>query len=439
MRSTDPSKWFKSVYRLCGDGGSANQVPSSENLTKIAEKLQEAFTRPWHDLTPTMAEVQQDGLSVSSPRIPSIGQVKNVLKQLNARKATGADNIPAWVFKRFTDELAAVTHDIITASIVQNKYPTMYEHALVSRVPKVHPPEKIESDFRQISVLHVMAKILEKVQIFLNQDKLLTKSNQHAFVHGRSTLSALINISLNWFNDTDNKLHGRKSIHALFADFSKAFDLVDHSVLLNKLKQLNINTSLWPWIQSFLTDRTQQVKLPGALSTKRFCPVGVPQGSVISPLLFNVFIDDIDDAIPVNLRDRVRVCKYADDCTFYESISTNDESSMQVVLNSIHEWTTSNHMLINSKKTKDMLLTFRKSPTTPDSLHLGNCELDRVNVFKLLGVCFQDDLCWNHHIEKMTKKANKGYSNRHKRSFIPRACKLCGMQILYMCVYVNSF
>ena len=69
---------------------------------------------------------------------------------------------------------------------------------------------------------------------------------------------------------------------------------------------------------------------------------------------------------------------------------------MQVVLNSIHEWTTSNHMLINSKKTKDMLLTFRKSPTTPDSLHLGNCELERVNVFKLSGVWFQDNLRWNH-------------------------------------------
>ena len=122
---------------------------------------------------------------------------------------------------------------------------------------------------------------------------------------------------------------------------------MDHSVLLNKLKQLNINTSLWLWIQSYLTDRTQQVKLPGALSTKRFRPAGVLQGSVISPLLFNVFIDDIDDAIPVNLRDRVRVCKYTDDCTFYESISTNDESSMQVVLNSIHEWTTSNLMLMD--------------------------------------------------------------------------------------------
>ena len=202
----------------------------------------------------------------------------------------------------------------------------------------------------------------------------------------------------------------------MFVDFSKAFDLVDHSVLLNKLKQLNINTSLWLWIQSFLTDRTQQVKLPGALSTKSPCLAGVLQGSLISPLLFNIFIDDVDDAIPANLCDRVRVCKYADDCTFYESISTNDEPSMQVILNSIHEWTISNHMLINSKKSKDMLLTFRKSPTTPDNLHLGNCELERVNVFKLLGVWFQDDLRWNHHIEEITKKANK-------RLFLLRECR----------------
>ena len=81
-------------------------------------------------------------ISVSSTRLPSIGQVKNVLKQLNARKATGADNIPAWVFKRFVEKLDVVTNDIITASIVQIKYPTMYKHALVSPVPKVHLPEK---------------------------------------------------------------------------------------------------------------------------------------------------------------------------------------------------------------------------------------------------------------------------------------------------------
>lgn len=89
---------------------------------------------------------------------------------------------------------------------------------------------------------------------------------------------------------------------------------------------------------------------------------------------------------------------------------------MQVELNSTHEWTTPNHMLINSKKTKDMLLTFRKSPTIPDSLHLGNCELERVNVFKLLGVWFQDDIRWKHHIEEMTKKANK-------RLFLLRECR----------------
>ena len=149
------------------------------------------------------------------------------------------------------------------------------------------------------------------------------------------------------------------------------------------------------------------------------CPARVCNFTAII-LMYSV-IDDIDDTIPVNLRDRVRLCKYADDCTFYESISTNDESSMQVVLNSIHEWTTSNHMLINSKKTKDMLLTFRKSPTAPDSLLLGNCELDQVNVFKLLGVCFQDDLRWNHHIEEMTKKAKK-------RLFLQRECRKANLR-----------
>ena len=98
-------------------------------------------------------------------------------------------------------------------------------------------------------------------------------------------------------------------------DFSKAFDLVDHSILLSKLKGKNINRFLWQWIQSFLQGRMQQVKLPGALSTTRTCPAGVPQGSVISPLLFGIFIDDFDDSIPVEMQGRVKMCKYADDCT----------------------------------------------------------------------------------------------------------------------------
>ena len=109
------------------------------------------------------------------------------------------------------------------------------------------------------------------------------------------------------------------SMHC-FSTSSKAFDLVDHSILLTKLKAKNINKSLWLWIQSFLSSRTQQVKLPSTVSTIRPCPAGVPQGCVISPLLFNIHIDDIEDAIPNNVRDQKRLCKYADDCTVFMKI-----------------------------------------------------------------------------------------------------------------------
>ena len=233
-------------------------------------------------------------------------------------------------------------------------------------------------------------------------------------------VSALINITQSWFNDTDNSPTGRNGIHALFLDFRKAFDLVDHSILLSKLKAKNINKSLWLWIQSFLSFRTQQVKLPSTVSTIRPCPAGVPQGCVISSLLFNIHIDDIEDAIPSELRDQVRVCKYADDCTVFMKIQRGSESKMQAVLDSLQRWADINNMSLNTTKTKDMWICFLSVGTSeperlklsnvtsePERLKLSNVEIERVPTFKLLGVWQQENLRWNHHINETVRKANK--------------------------------
>ena len=309
---------------------------------------------------------------------------------------------------KLSDELALVVHNIITASITEKKYPTLYKHALVSPIPKIHPPEDIEKDFRQISVIPVLGKVLEKVQISLNKSALTVTGNQHAFTQGRSTVSALINITQSWFNDTDNSTTGRNGIHALFLDFHKAFDLVDHSTLLSKLKAKNINKSLWLWIQSFLSSRTQQVKLPSTVSTIRPCPAGVPQGCVISPLLFNIHIDNIEDAIPNERRDQVRVCKYADDCTVFMKIQRGSESKMQAVLDSLQRWADINNMSLNTTKTKDMWICFLSvGSSEPERLRLSNVEIERVPTFELLGVWQQENLRWNHHINETVKKANK--------------------------------
>ena len=151
----------------------------------------------------------------------------------------------------------------------------MFVH--VTPVPKITPPENIETDFRQISVLPQLAKVLEKIQMQLNCAELTLKDNQHAFLKGHSTILALIEISQKWFDETENTAHGRKGIHAIFIDFSKAFDMVDHRILLSKLASMNLTKSFWLWIRDFLSMRSQQVKLLQMLSSSAPCPAGVPQ------------------------------------------------------------------------------------------------------------------------------------------------------------------
>jgi hypothetical protein len=166
----------------------------------------------------------------------------------------------------------------------------------------------------------------------------------------------LIEISQKWFDETENTAHGRKGIHAIFIDFSKAFDMVDDRILLSKLASMNLTKSFWLWIRDFLSIRSQQqVKLLQMLSSSAPCPAGVPQSSVISPMLFSVYIDDLETfrgEIPANLT--VDTSKYADDCTLDQAVGSGEISHVQQSLDIIQNWSVSNKMTINVKKTKGM-------------------------------------------------------------------------------------
>lgn len=136
----------------------------------------------WQNATP--AEIPDVGeiqhlLKDISPRLPSIGQIKASLKHLNPRKATGSDEIPSWLLKRYNEELAPVVHNIICASISQFKYPTLYKHAVVTPVPKVYLANVIDNDFRQISVLPQLANFLEIIQLKLKRTSRLNAINMH--------------------------------------------------------------------------------------------------------------------------------------------------------------------------------------------------------------------------------------------------------------------
>ena len=417
LRKRNQSKWYQAISDLTSTNSQQNSNLPTDDTTSVAEQLQRSFVKPWQEATPSAIPGINDVshlLEDVPPPTPSIGQVKAELRHLNSKKSTGIDGIPAWVLKRFHEELALVVHNIICASIMQCKYPVSYKHALVCPVPKVYPPNDINNDFRQISILPQLAKVLEKLQLKLNRSKITISANQHAFTAGRSTVSALTYTSQKWFNVTENSNTGQMGVHVLFVDFRKAFDLVDHGILLQKLAEHRVNRSFWLWVKSFLEHRSQQVKVGDTLSSIMPCPLGVPQGSVLSPTLFNIHIDDLQDSVPVQLD--VDTCMYADDCTQDETIKIGHTSNMQVVLNAAKNWADKNKMVLNAKKTKDMWICFKECIPEPDILKIEDMDIERVKSFKLLGVWHQNDLKWNKHINEISNKACK-------RLFCLRECR----------------
>ncbi|CAB3995382.1 RNA-directed DNA polymerase from mobile element jockey [Paramuricea clavata] len=390
LRQKDPAKWYKTVYTLLGAETNHNslQTPSNEDLSKVAENLQTAFTNPWKDI---------------NVDLPDINEVNHLLKDIYVTTATF---------------LRATIHSIITGSITQSKYPTAYKHAIVTPVPKIHQPKDINNDFRQISVLPHLAKMIEKIQLELNFHDLAIKDNQHAFVKNRSTVSALILMTQKWFDVTDNSNIGRKGVHTTFLDFKKAFDLVDHRILLIKLAEMNVSKAFWSWVKCFLTERTQHVNLHGVISSSAPCPAGVPQGSVISPTLFNIHINDLENTLTNNF---TNTHKYADDCTLDEVVANGALSNMQESTNQVMNWANDNKMVVNPKKTKDMWISFSQSSPEPPPIQTDGIEIERVNSFKLLGVWVQNDLKWNTHVCKITKRANKllFLLRECRKSFLP--------------------
>ena len=195
-------------------------------------------------------------------------------------------------------------------------------------------------------------------------------------------------------------------VHALFLDFEKAFDMVDHGILMCKLAEFNINKSFWLWIRSFLEGTSQQVKLRGTLSSVMPCPAGVPQGSVMSPILFNVRFSDLEDSVPDSLV--VDTWKYAYDCTQDESVQLDATSHMPEVLDAMHTWADNSKMILNSKKSKGMWIYFGNRIAEPSSpLTTGGEMIERVSSFKLLGVWHQNNLKWNTHIENNRQKCRQ--------------------------------
>ena len=228
---------------------------------------------------------------------------------------------------------------------------------------------------------------------------------QSGFCTHHSCSSAIALLADKWLNSINNSnLSG-----VVFLDLSKAFDRVDHDILLRKLSVYLKNSPALPLFSSFLHDRKQRVFLNGSFSSEKPVSYGVPQGSVLGPVLFCIYINDL----PLHITDSSVECHMLADDTTLQTQSTqtlNIQLSLQSALNDVSEWCASNRMVLNPQKSKSMIITTRqKHQLASLSLNLivDNKAVEQVNEHKLLGVIIDSKMCWQPHIDKLQNRLSK--------------------------------
>lgn len=211
----------------------------------------------------------------------------------------------------------------------------------------------------------------------------------------------------------------------LLVDFAKAFDLVDHNIILNKLCHLGVDNCLIKWSANFLKDRHQSVRCGTSISKPRGISAGCPQGTLMGPL---VFLAHINDLCPT---ESVLTVKYVDDTNILHASSCPEDPTMQYVTEYLSRWSADNKMRFNVTKSKEIIFSFAKS--APDCLPIsidGN-NIERVEEVKILGVTISSDLKWTKHVNNLLKKANK-------RLYLLMLCRRAGLSVGDMlCIYTS--
>ena len=327
--------------------------------------------------------------------------VKLILENLRPSKASGPDNINPMILKKTATTISPILAHIFNFSLRSGTFPTKWKLANVTPLFKKGDKQRCEN-YRPISLLSILSKVLERcvfIQVFsfFQENGIITKL-QAAYTTNSCTEYQLLEI----YDKIITSLDKGKMVRFVFCDISKAFDRVWHKGLLHKLERAGICGSLHKWFESYLTDRSQQVCIKGVKSDPLFINAGVPQGSILGPLLFILYINDITEEVTIPIR------LYADDSTMF-TIGNNAETMAKDLnenLSHISKWAEKWRVNFNAKKT--VSVTFcRRKPDHNVPLYLnGTCIVDK-DTHKHLGCTLQSNGRWNKHVEEITNKCQR--------------------------------
>ena len=395
----------------------SNKGEMAENIGEQYESTWTEPIEPLEDAEKMFPEGDETDKSAKQGTIRdidfSINDIKDAMGELDETSASGPDQFPSIILKKCREYLAEPIYLIWRISLDSSEIPEIYKTANVAPIHKGGSKGEAKN-YRPVALTSHIIKIFEKVLrkriIEFLQKTGKFNDSQHGFRSGRSTLSQL----LSHFDKILKGLEKGDDVNVVYLDFAKAFDKVDHGVVLKKLKSLGIRGRLGRWIHCFLTGRTQKVVVGGESSSIKVVISGVPQGSVLGPLLFLIMIGDIDKSVLTAF-----LSSFADDTRVGHWIKTmEDLQNFQRDLDKIYEWSSKNNMEFNSNKFECLRYGQERFPTVKQLNDQGE-PIEVKKHVKDLGVFMSDDCSFGFHIRNVAVES-RSLSNWVLRVFQTR-------------------
>ncbi|CAB3989406.1 Hypothetical predicted protein [Paramuricea clavata] len=418
----NPKKMWKTINKLTNKQSKTTVISEiqndNQNLNKkheIADALNSHFNEVASRLVNNMPQssrtfesyVTRSDTQFTIQNV-SLTKVYKLLSTIKTSKSAGHDRIPGKLLRDAAEVIAPSLSAIFNASINTGIFPEDFKIAIISPIHKTGSKTNCDN-YRPISVLSSVAKIYEKLvteqlEIYLETNHILAEQ-QAGFRKNHSTQTSLLYITNQWLMNMDKGLLNG----VIFLDLKKAFDCVDHNILLKKMHCYGIRGHTLAWFQSYLSSRIQICKVDQTMSKTRTVKCGIPQGSNLGPLLFLLYINDLPNCLTSS-----SASMFADDTNVSTNGKTNDElqERINVDLENIHQWLLANKLTLNKDKTEYMIIGSRQRISnlvlTDPKIELGESVIKQVHKSKTLGVIIDEHLLWNHQIQNIVTKASKG-------------------------------
>ena len=414
--------WWKTLKHFISPAKSSSIPPLNDNDIIVSDPTEKAnllnnYFRDQTILNDNNVEVpycpSHNVFSELDSLVLNREEVSSILKSLPIGKAVGPDGVSNRILKELAEKIDEPLSYLFNQSLSQGHVPDGWKKSHVSPIPK-NDNTALPSNYRPISLLSNIDKAFEKcifkhVYNHLHVNNILTPY-QSGFIPGDSTTNQLTFL----YNTFSEALDSGKEVRVVFCDISKAFDRVWHKGLLCKLKAAGITGTLLDWFKDYLSDRKQRVVIPGATSDWNSIKAAVPQGSILGPLLFLIFINDIVTDVGCNIR------LFADDTSLYIIVEHPDVAArcINFDLDIIFDWACKWLVKFSPPKTDSMLLSRKINKPYHPPLFMSNVQIKEVTSHKHLGIHLSSDCTWHTHIGYIKEKAWQRLNVMRRLKFI---------------------